>query len=425
MNKKNNNKVKKFKRVFKRVFLLLLILILIGCIWIYITLSSLNNGNETTATDNVALRDPVNILLYGMDNVPGSPASRTDTIMIMHYDPETKDTTLVSLPRDTMISQDTYEPKVIGRTAKLTEVHYDSQLAYDIDTARDNLINAVKNFFGINSINYYVSIDYNGFSEIIDAIGGVDIVPIYNMKYHDPVDNLEIDFEKGKEYHLNGEDALKFVRWRKNDDGVESETDGSDLGRIENQRYFISALINELSSPLGIIKTPSLISKGCRYIKTDLPANKILAYTLSILKSGNDNLTSETLKGSTKNVNGTDYFVYNASENRDIINMLNSGNNEDIEDRSDLYVTIRNSSGKDGLAGKLREKLVNQYGYTYDNITTETGASLVNKSSIIVSSNSSISNLDSLCDEIDIDNIYTEDNYNNDITIIIGRDFSD
>lgn len=423
MNKNNNKKVKKFKKVFKRVFLLLLILILISCIWIYVTLSSLNNGNETTATDKATLNDPVNILLYGMDNVPGSPASRTDTIMIMHYDPETKDTTLVSLPRDTKISQDVYEPQVIGRTAKLTEVHYDSQLAYDINTARDNLITTVKNFFGIYNINYYVSIDYDGFSAMIDAMGGVDVVPIYNMKYHDPVDNLEIDFDKGTEYHLDGEDALKFVRWRKNDAGIDSETDGSDLGRIENQRYFISAVIDELSSPLGIIKTPSLISKGCKYIKTDLPANKILVYALSILKSGTDNLTSETLKGTTKNVNGTDYFVYNASENRDIINMLNGGNCEDIEDRSNLYVTIRNSSGKDGLAGKLREKLVNQYGYTYDNITTETGSSLVNKSSIIVSNSSSISNLDSLCDEIDIDNISTEDNYNSDITIIIGKDF--
>lgn len=423
MNKNNTKKVKKYRKVFKRVFLLLLILILIGCVWFYFTLSSLNNGNETEATDKATLNDPVNILLYGMDNVPGSPASRTDTIMIMHYDPETKDTTLVSLPRDTKISQDVYEPQVIGRTAKLTEVHYDSQLAYDINTARDNLITTVKNFFGIYNINYYVSIDYDGFSAIIDAMGGVDVVPIYNMKYHDPVDNLEIDFDKGTEYHLDGEDALKFVRWRKNDAGIDSETDGSDLGRIENQRYFISCFIDELSSPLGIVKTPSLISKGCQYIKTDLPANKILVYALSILKSGTDNLTSETLKGTTQNINGTDYFVYNASENRDIINMLNGGNCEDIEDRSNLYVTIRNSSGKDGLAGKLREKLVNQYGYTYDNITTETGSSLVNKSSIIVSNSSSISNLDSLCDEIDIDNISTEDNYNSDITIIIGKDF--
>ena len=154
MNKNNNKKVKKFKKVFKRVFLLLLILILISCIWIYVTLSSLNNGNETTATDRATLKEPINILLYGMDNVPGSPANRTDTIMIMHYDPKTKDTTLVSLPRDTKISRDVYEPQVIGRTAKLTEVHYDSQLAYDIDTARDNLINTVKNFFGIENINY-------------------------------------------------------------------------------------------------------------------------------------------------------------------------------------------------------------------------------------------------------------------------------
>ena len=424
MKKNINKKRKKYKRIFKRVFLLLLIIILIGCIWVYVTLSSLNNGNETTATDKATLKDPINILLYGMDNVPGSPASRTDTIMVMHYDPETKDTTLISLPRDTKISQDVYVPQVIDRTAKLTEVHYDSQLAYDIDTARDNLISTVKNFFGIDSINYYVSIDYNGFSSIIDAMGGVDVVPIYNMKYHDPVDNLEIDFDKGTEYHLDGEDALKFVRWRKNDAGVDSETDGSDLGRIENQRYFISCLMDELSSPLGIIKTPSLISKGCQYIKTDLPANKILVYALSILKSGTNNLTTETLKGTTQNLNGTDYFVYDAKESKDIIDMLNSGESKTIEDKSDLSVTIINSSNKDGLAGKLRDKLVDKYGYTYDNITTETGSSLVKKSSIIVNSDCSFSDIDSLSDEIGIDNISTEDTYNSDITIIIGSDFN-
>ncbi|WP_294341757.1 LCP family protein [uncultured Clostridium sp.] len=425
MNKKNRKKMRKFTKVIKRLFLLFLILVLVGFVWTYVKLSSLNNGNESTATAKASLKDPINILIYGMDNVPGSPASRTDTIMIMHYDPKTKDTTLVSLPRDTKISQDVYEPQVIGRTAKLTEVHYDSQLAYDINTARDNLINTVKNFFGIYNINYYVSIDYSGFSSIIDAIGGVDVVPKYNMKYHDPVDNLVIDFDKDKKYHLNGEDALKFVRWRKNDAGIDSGADGSDLGRIDNQRYFIDCLINELSSPLGMIKTPILISKGCQYVKTDLPANKILIYALSILKSGSDSLTSETLTGTTKYVDGADYFIYDSTENREIIDLLNDGESESTVDvnKDNISIKIINCAGEDGLAGKLKEKLANNYGYNRDNIITKTGSSLEKTSSIIVDSSSSISDFDSLCDEIGIENISTKSGYDSDITIIIGNDY--
>lgn len=425
--KKKKRKLKRYFKVFKRLLLLLLIIILGSCIWIFFKLSSLNNGNESSATESCSLKEPVNILLYGMDNVPGSSANRTDTIMMLHYEPKTSDITLVSFPRDTRITQDVYTPKVIDRTAKLTEVHYDSQLASDADTARDNLINTIKDFFGIYTINYYVSIDYSGFSSLIDVIGGVDVVPPYNMKYHDPVDKLEIDFDKGKKYHLNGEDALKFVRWRKNDAGVDSETDGSDLSRVENQRYFIKCVIDELSSPIGIIKTPSLISKGCSYIKTDLPANKILAYSMSILKSGTSNLKSETLKGTTKNIYGTDFFEYNPTENKEIIDLLNGNkidSDQNIEDKGTLSIRIINSSAKDGLAGKLREKLVNQYGYTYDKIKIETGKEVLKKSSIVINTNSSLQNTDELCDEIGINKISRKES-DTDIIINIGRDFSD
>lgn len=420
---KKKSKSNILKNFFRGIFILLIVSVGVTAsagTWLYSSLTSLNKDSKSNATKEVAITEPVNILFYGMDNVPGSGASRTDTILIVHYDPDTKHTTMVSLPRDTRIPKDVYKPKVIGKTAKLTEIHYDSQLNSDLDTARDDLINSVEEFFGIDNINYYVSVDYEGFTSIIDVLGGVDITPQHDMKYYDPVDGLKIDFDKGVEYHLDGKNALKFVRWRKNNQGT-SETDGSDLARIENQRYFINCLMKQLTSTSGIVKIPSLVSETTKYIKTDLDADKIIAYAKAILKAGEDNMTSTTLEGTTDTIDGFDYFIYDPSKNREIIGLLN---NKVIEDRSNLKVKITNSSGVNGLAGKLKNTLINDWGYSEANITTKTGDSNVSESYVMVNSNTTINDLNSLGEEIGINNVSQGDiEDNTDINVIIGEDF--
>lgn len=420
---KKKSKSNMLKNFFRGIFILLIVSVGVTAsagTWLYSSLTSLNKDSKSNATKEVAITEPVNILFYGMDNVPGSGASRTDTILIVHYDPDTKHTTMVSLPRDTRIPKDVYKPKVIGKTAKLTEIHYDSQLNSDLDTARDDLINSVEEFFGIDNINYYVSVDYEGFTSIIDVLGGVDITPQHDMKYYDPVDGLKIDFDKGVEYHLDGKDALKFVRWRKNNQGT-SETDGSDLARIENQRYFINCIMKQLTSTSGIVKIPSLVSETTKYIKTDLDADKIIAYAKAILKAGEDNMTSTTLEGTTDTIDGFDYFIYDPSKNREIIGLLN---NKIIEDRSNLKVKITNSSGVNGLAGKLKNTLINDWGYSEANIITKTGDSNVSESYVMVNSNTTINDLNSLGEEIGINNVSQGDiEDNTDINVIIGEDF--
>ena len=420
---KKKSKSNILKNFFRGIFILLIVSVGVTAsagTWLYSSLTSLNKDSKSNATKEVAITEPVNILFYGMDNVPGSGASRTDTILIVHYDPDTKHTTMVSLPRDTRIPKDVYKPKVIGKTAKLTEIHYDSQLNSDLDTARDDLINSVEEFFGIDNINYYVSVDYEGFTSIIDVLGGVDITPQHDMKYYDPVDGLKIDFDKDVEYHLDGKDALKFVRWRKNNQGT-SETDGSDLARIENQRYFINCIMKQLTSTSGIVKIPSLVSETTKYIKTDLDADKIIAYAKAILKAGEDNMTSTTLEGTTDTIDGFDYFIYDPSKNREIIGLLN---NKIIEDRSNLKVKITNSSGVNGLAGKLKNTLINDWGYSEANIITKTGDSNVSESYVMVNSNTTINDLNSLGEEIGINNVSQGDiEDNTDINVIIGEDF--
>src|SRR5690606_21125987 len=62
--------------------------------------------------------------------------------------------------------------------------------------------------------DFYIGIDLDGFERIVDAVGGIDInVPI-DMKYDDPTQDLHTNIKKGQQV-LNGEDALKFARYRK------------------------------------------------------------------------------------------------------------------------------------------------------------------------------------------------------------------
>ena len=106
---KKKSKSNILKNFFRGIFILLIVSIGVTAsagTWFYTSLTSLNKGTKSEATKEVDISEPVNILFYGMDNVPGSGASRTDTIMIVHYDPETKHTTMVSLPRDTRIPKD-------------------------------------------------------------------------------------------------------------------------------------------------------------------------------------------------------------------------------------------------------------------------------------------------------------------------------
>ncbi len=124
-----------------------------------------------------------------------SDPKRTDTMLVVNYNPKTKEINIVSVPRDTRVT-------VNGKKMKINSAHAVNGV--------NGAIDAVENLLGIE-INNYVKVDYEGFRKIIDAIGGVEMEITRNMNYDDPSQNLHIHFQKGTTVHLDGKKAEEFL----------------------------------------------------------------------------------------------------------------------------------------------------------------------------------------------------------------------
>lgn len=391
-----------------------------------------NGTNTGEEVEEVEITEPVNILVYGIDDLTDDGPRRSDTMMILHYDPKTSKITIVSLPRDTMVPSSVYSDSSLGRKVKLGEVHGFESADGDLNNAASKLTRVINKTFGI-TINYFVRVDYKALAAVVDSIGGVTVVPEYNMKYQEykvASMGLVVDFDKGKEYVLDGKKAQEFLRWRKNDPGIPSGSDGSDLGRSRNQRIFIKALVDKMSTPSGLLKIPSVIKKASEYVGTNVPPSSMVNYALAFTKLGTSNIDFKELKGDTPDVsttNGVSYFVYDSKgqENKELMNVLNGKSSEvtTYADVSKLNVKIINANGITGLAKNLKDKLVNELDYRDENFTTETSDSSVKSSTIVINKNIKVneSELKKLTGITKIE--YTSDS-DTDITITLGKNYS-
>ena len=205
-----------------------------------------------------------NFLLLGTGGAQHEGPNLTDTIMFASYTKKTGQTTLLSLPRDIWVEK---------LPQKLNS-------AYAIGQADDgNGLELVKEIVGNITglpVHYGVVIDFAVFKEIIDIVGGVDVVvektfddfkyPKENGEYEAATESGEIykhlRFEKGLT-HMDGETALQFSRSRNSKDPAE----GSDFARSKRQQKVLLALKNKLLSKKIITDIPKLQSAYRTIIK--------------------------------------------------------------------------------------------------------------------------------------------------------------
>lgn len=365
----------KWGRILRNI--LVIMMVIIGSIGSAVTYlysgfifkSDVYGSSETKKEEEIPkITDPVNILITGVDiGSPGgesgsaSNPQRTDTIMVAHYEPSLDQMTVVSIPRDTKVYSKRQKCYI-----KITEVHAYGDLH---NSGIQDLEETVEELLGIN-INYYMKIDYSGFHEMIDAIGGVTVTIPQTMIYDDPVQDLHINFTKGDVVTLDGQKAEEFFRWRKNNEGIANEKDGGDLGRIDNQVVFIKAFIEKVSSPSIVTKIPALLQSLSNVLYTNMDGDYILKYALNFAKLGVDKVQFATLRGDTPPwaPGEASYFVYYPEWNRDILQALNG---KQFLSRYDKSVKIVNKSSDSGIGEKLKTILVNDYSYNKYNINIE------------------------------------------------------
>jgi LCP family protein required for cell wall assembly len=188
-------------------------------------------------------KDRIALLLLGIDynyndkDEEYSSDARSDTIMAMSLNFPTAQNpqgsiSILSVPRDT----DVVLPN--GREDKINAAYADGgENPYDDARYSEKV---VADFLGIPRFDRFVTLRINATKDVIDAIGGIDVVPDETMNYDDSWGHLHIHFTGGKLYHMNGEQAVSYSRFR--------HDECSDPCRIKRQQQVIRIVAAKLKN---------------------------------------------------------------------------------------------------------------------------------------------------------------------------------
>ena len=213
----------------------------------------------------------VNILVLGVDE-RSDDKGRSDTMFVVTVDSNTKEVSLLSVPRDTRV-------KIPGfGWDKINHAYAEG----GVKLSR----RAVEDLLGI-PIDYYAVVNFAGFNKIVDAVGGVTINVPKRMYYEDPYDKLVIDFKAGVQ-RLDGKEAIKYVRYR----GEEG-----DIGRNERQQEFMKAMLKEVTSPAVIVRIPAIVREMNAMLDTDLSQAEMLNLAKLLSDAYKQGLKTDTVPG--------------------------------------------------------------------------------------------------------------------------------
>ena len=245
------------------------------------------------------------ILVSGVDDGNGG----SDTNILMAVDTVNGYVYGASIPRDSKA--------IIG--GKAHKINY----AYN-KGGTELLASTVSEQLGI-PVDYTVCVNLQGFTALVDAIGGVDFEVPINMDYDDPIQGLSIHFRKGMQ-HLSGADALRVVRFRHNSDGTGYGSE--DLGRMQTQQKFLKAVAKKMFSFENLISNPRKYAEIFgQYVDTDLSVTDLAWFGMQVLGMGVDKIDFSTLPNEWKSP-----YVYLDPD--ETLALVNTYLNPYVEDRT-------------------------------------------------------------------------------------------
>jgi len=199
----------------------------------------------------------INFLLLGSDQRPDEGVFRTDAILLGTINFDTKEVNLVSIPRDLYV----YIPGYGLDRINTTLVRGDEEtlrLTFEYN-------------FGVQIDNFMI-INFNGFKDLIDILGGIEVYAAIDMTDKHPTLGDDFTVNAGIN-HMDGETALFYVRARKN---------SSDFDRARRQQEVIKALLNRVLKFDVIALIPDLYNQLKDTIQTDLSIDDIITYTAQL-----------------------------------------------------------------------------------------------------------------------------------------------
>ncbi len=252
-------------------------------------------------------RDGVyNILVVGKD----AAAHNTDVLLLVSFDTQNGAATIAQIPRDTYCNGG----KINALYAKYLAAAK-RNAAPDTNTyAMESLCETVSLSLAVR-IDHWVLCELSAFRSLVDTIGGVRVNVPCDMQYEDPDQALVIDLKKGDQL-LNGSQAEQFVRFR-------SGYVRGDLGRIDMQKLFLSALLAQMKTSVTLLDVPSLASIISKNVTTSLSFSDVLFFLRGAQKLSEEKLTMFTFPGTDCRENGNSgawYYILSRKASWELVN---------------------------------------------------------------------------------------------------------
>lgn len=383
-------------------------------------------------------KEPFYMLLMGVDGSEERAESaeyagdnfRSDSIMLARIDPVNVKVTLISLHRDTLIDMGEYGQQ------KLNAAHALGGASLAVKT--------VSEFAGV-PISHYASINFDGFREIVDMLGGIEVDVPMEINDQDAGGHLDAGPQT-----LNGEQALILCRARH---AYDDYGDG-DTYRAANQRLVLSAIAKKILSS-DVVTMGSTISSMSSYLTTDLDVMDIvgLAQVMRSLNPETD-IYSAMEPTTSQLVGGVWYEFTNVNAWKEMMNRVDQGlpptDKDIIDERSGTVlattgsgtaapnpdsgggvsapktgsISVKNGSGIAGVAAEAGDKL-QKVGYTVE--TGNADAYDYPETIVVYQSASQANEAKEIATTIGIGKAQLNNgtySFNSDFLVVIGSDWS-
>lgn len=230
-------------------------------------------------------QEPFSVLVLGVDERAGD-SGRSDTIIVMTVNPDTKSTKMVSIPRDTYA-------EIVGKGFQDKLNH-----AYAFGGIEMSM-NSVEEFLDI-PIDYVVQVNMDSFKDIVNAVGGIKVNNTMDFT------SANFSFPKG-ELSLNGEEALAFVQMRKEDPR-------GDFGRQDRQKQVIQAVLREGASASSLMNFNSIFNSIGKNVRTNMTFDEMTEVQSKYRNAFGKVEQLYINKGQGKMINGIWYYIMDDAE---------------------------------------------------------------------------------------------------------------
>ena len=442
--KNKNKKTKKKMKIWKKILLIMLLIILIaGGVFAYRVykngwglsgmLATVVGHDENTKKNLGEFQ----VLLMGV-STDQAGVSLTDTIMIASYNPNSQRAVLVSVPRDSFT----------GTNVKRAKASDKINAIYNLTKDPTETVEAVNELTGLD-LKYYAIVQTEALIELVDALGPIEYnVPI-DMDYDDPTQDLHIHLDAGVQ-QIDGEKAEQLLRFRKNNDNTTFPSDygDNDIGRMRNQREFLTAVVQQTAKIGNITKLGSILDIASRNLITNVDFNTLKDYLPYAVEFSTDNLLTESLPGEVPDLsktNGVRIFVVDEEETEQMIKELFfpeeltsqdgntiSGNTTNATgtsstsnsgtSNSKIKIEVLNGTSDGKILQQVVEKLKDE-GYNVSRTGTTTATSktvIANKNQV---SETTINDIQETIGTGTVSNSNAGTSNKADVTVIIGKDY--